>query len=1113
MQYITGRAVPVICLDIKGYSIRSAIARGETKRRLKDIMIRASRFFLPYANIFENIPAPHDTGDGYYVPLNGYTEHVALNYVLKIRDILNKENPEVSSDTYIQLRIALVTANLDVIDGEQVSEEYINAARMVDWEGLRLLLDQKPELNIAIACSPVFHDRLIKDEYKKEFPNNDLEKWNSFSWSDKNSIQRECYLMGDEIPEIPIKIEDKEDETNGEEITRFRVSILISKNEFGEMPEALNFAKVAVLEFKNVQLAVDLSVDLATKPNLIRELNRGCDLLFYYGHGDQDGNLLFVDGIYKAEQLLELRQFENLKGVIVFACYGSFFTQLLPCSWIAFDESIRKEAPKSFLRAFVRNLNNHSLDKAIIEAKEKISELGNEIAECLKMGSRKWDEIMLSGGELNLLRYSPVMNNQFKSEYYEPLIAEPIDYPDHNPFVGRDSEFELLQEVPSMYMGVKEQTLYWIWGKPGMGKTAFLRQYYTMIRDYYFHENDEPIFVFQMNCWGSIDEQNLKAKLCSGLSKLYQLKGEETNLVNVIKKILPLGARHVWILDDLTDLDADKTKTVKAEKFISNIYEIACTETLPLILFASTRIRSNSGFPVHIDELKQTDAIMLAQQAWVNKYEQIPDYNVRQGALTLFEKSGHVTGIYKRSVFLALEIEKSYLEYAEELSMTGSLNNMDYFDFTQKLMKKEMKSLDKVSDKYNFRFGDFLAICFDLISITAHFTIQELINWFKDSFILKDEEISKAYSRGIAILCRIGFLTVTGIPQADSDSDTFTIPPNQREILRSIRKKQTNLPALPVREPQHRLALALEAANTNIPVALAMFNTLENDYKSDHSTIEKLEAYITALGVKFELLKAIGKPEEAKEKLDEMIALGKTRNEAGIVEQVAMAMVNLGIAYGNMKMQEKEVETYQKVISSYRVRTEAGIVEQVAMAMVNLGVTYRNMEMPKKEVETYQNMIISYRIRTEAGIVKQVAKAMVNLGAAYENLGMSEKTIETFQKVNSSYRDRTEASIVEQVAKAMFNLGVIYGRMEMPEKQVETYQNLISSYRDRTETGIVEQVAIVMAAEGMYHEAKGDRAQAIKSYKDLINFIKDRDVPSITKFFKAIEDHLKEIMP
>lgn len=115
----------------------------------------------------------------------------------------------------------------------------------------------------------------------------------------------------------------------------------------------------------------------------------------------------------------------------------------------------------------------------------------------------------------------------------------------------------------------------------------------------------------------------------------------------------------------------------------------------------------------------------------------------------------------------------------------------------------------------------------------------------------------------------------------------------------------------------------------------------------------------------------------------------------------AEAWNNLGIAYGNLKRYNDEIEAYRQAL---RINPE------YAEAWNNLGIEYRKLKRHNDAIEAYRQAI---RINPE------YASAWYNLGIAYDNLNRHNDAIEAYrQAIHISPKD----------AYAWNNLGIVYLR-------------------------------------------------------------------------------------
>jgi tetratricopeptide (TPR) repeat protein len=156
------------------------------------------------------------------------------------------------------------------------------------------------------------------------------------------------------------------------------------------------------------------------------------------------------------------------------------------------------------------------------------------------------------------------------------------------------------------------------------------------------------------------------------------------------------------------------------------------------------------------------------------------------------------------------------------------------------------------------------------------------------------------------------------------------------------------------------------------------------------------------------------------------VAYGELRQDEKALESYKQAIrlnpdfshdhVNLGNAYSRLGQYEKALESYKQAI---RIQPDD------AGAHYNLGHMYNNLKQYEKALESYKQAI---RIQPD------YAKAHCGLGYAYAGLKQYEKALESYKQAIRLNPDDAEAH---------FNLGVTYTRLGQYEKVLESYKQFI----------------------------------------------------------------------
>lgn len=366
------RDIPILLIDIVDFSQRSSIeVRRELLRALQLILNAGARFFMPFGNPWEKWQR-HGTGDGYYFLFDGKLGAcVALEYALAIERGLTEYNGEVSGEFVIRLRMVLVHGDVEIEGDQYLSDRFTEAERFSSYQPFKEFSRSRVD-PVALSASALFHHkRSIDGDGNRQFPHLAVLPWRPMTVVDKHSQSYNGFVLGGDFSDRP--------PTAAPSLPALRIAILVAHGISEPLPEALELAKLAVIDLEKSSRALRVHVDQATVTGLRRVAQNGCDVLIFYGHGTTERKLVFIDGHKDYAQLSTTPDLEafwkTLTGAIVFACHGSGFAADLPCAWLAFDIPILKEAPKAFIHPFVRLLESNRLDTALRAA---IDECRNE---------------------------------------------------------------------------------------------------------------------------------------------------------------------------------------------------------------------------------------------------------------------------------------------------------------------------------------------------------------------------------------------------------------------------------------------------------------------------------------------------------------------------------------------------------------------------------------------------------------------------------------------------------------------------------------------------------------------------------------------------------------
>ena len=201
------------------------------------------------------------------------------------------------------------------------------------------------------------------------------------------------------------------------------------------------------------------------------------------------------------------------------------------------------------------------------------------------------------------------------------------------------------------------------------------------------------------------------------------------------------------------------------------------------------------------------------------------------------------------------------------------------------------------------------------------------------------------------------------------------------------------------------------------------------------------------------------------------------------VEQVAEALYNRGVTWGQKGETGKEIADYTRLIE----QLPEAPVEQVAQALYNRGVVWGQKGETEKEIADYTRVID----QLPEAPVEQVAKALNYRGVTWGQKGDTEKALADFTRLI----DQLPEVPVEQVAKALYNRAVTWGQKGETEKEIADYTRLIEQLPEAP----VGQVAEALNNRGVAWGEKGDTEKALADYTRLIDQLPEAPVEQVAK--------------
>ena len=202
--------------------------------------------------------------------------------------------------------------------------------------------------------------------------------------------------------------------------------------------------------------------------------------------------------------------------------------------------------------------------------------------------------------------------------------------------------------------------------------------------------------------------------------------------------------------------------------------------------------------------------------------------------------------------------------------------------------------------------------------------------------------------------------------------------------------------------------------------------------------------------------------ENVVEVSDELIKRFGQSDEFALQEQVARALVSKGAALGGLEQLENVIEISDELIERFGESDDLVLQEHVARAMVNKGVALGRLEQPKSAIQVYNEIIEKFGKSNELVLQDQMANVLLNKGFELRGLEQLENAIQVYDELIERFGESDDLVLQEHVSRAMVNKGVTLETLEQPENAIQIYNEIIERFGESKEVGLQNSVAIAL---------------------------------------------------
>jgi TolA-binding protein len=283
---------------------------------------------------------------------------------------------------------------------------------------------------------------------------------------------------------------------------------------------------------------------------------------------------------------------------------------------------------------------------------------------------------------------------------------------------------------------------------------------------------------------------------------------------------------------------------------------------------------------------------------------------------------------------------------------------------------------------------------------------------------------------------------------------------------------------------------------TQLVVAIDRLQEFIRDADQEYERPDLQEQVATAIVYLGLAMERLGRVEQAVATYRHMFARFGSSDDPALLDELAHATMHLAVALGRVGRHEEAVATFRDLISRCETRDRPSLKEQVAWAMVRLGIALGELGRHEEAVATFRDLISRFEASDQPPLQEEVARAMLNLGVALRRLGRSEEAAATYHDLISRFEASEQPALQVQVARAMVNLGVGFGRLDRHE-EAATYRNVVTRFSASDDPNLLDEVAHAMLHLGIALGELGRLEEAAATFHDLIARFGAREQPAL----------------
>lgn len=219
-----------------------------------------------------------------------------------------------------------------------------------------------------------------------------------------------------------------------------------------------------------------------------------------------------------------------------------------------------------------------------------------------------------------------------------------------------------------------------------------------------------------------------------------------------------------------------------------------------------------------------------------------------------------------------------------------------------------------------------------------------------------------------------------------------------------------------------------------------------------------------------------------------------------VLEWVAKALVNKGVALGMLQRPQDSLETCDEVVRRFGTSDSPELLEPVATALANRGRALGALDRWQDALEACDEVVRRFGESEVPRLLEPVATALVNRGGALAALNRPHEALKACDEVVRRFGKSSSPRLLRSVATALVNRGDALGALNRPHEALEACEEVIRRFGESETPAVLERVAQALVNKGAALRELNRSQEALEACDEVVRRFGESEIPAVLEW-------------